>query len=245
MTTSIEQNDQLVFVVGYSTTGKSASLRNLQNQDKWIYLNCESGKKLPFKNSFNTRIITDPYEVYTYFEECINNADHVKGIIIDSLTFLMDMFESKYVINSSNTMKSWSDYQQFFKTLMQEYVPKFRKPVIIIAHVKDELDERNMEMKTSIPIKGALKNNGVEAYASTVVAAKRVTIKELEQYGNKMLEISDDERELGFKNVFQTRLTKGTIGERIRSPMGMFDRSQTYIDNDCQKLIEHLKQYYS
>ena len=40
---SITANDQLVAIVGYSSTGKSASLRNIQNQDKWIYLNTESG----------------------------------------------------------------------------------------------------------------------------------------------------------------------------------------------------------
>ena len=37
-------------------------------------------------------------------------------------------------------------------------------------------------MKTSVPIKGALKNNGVEAYFSTVVAAKKVSISDLEKY---------------------------------------------------------------
>ena len=86
-----------------------------------------------------------------------------KGIIIDSITFLMDMFESQYVLNSSNTMKAWGDYNQFFKKLMQEYVVRFNKPVIFTAHVMDTLDEKSMEMKTAVPIKGAARNNGVEA----------------------------------------------------------------------------------
>lgn len=36
-------NTQLVLVTGYSGAGKSASLRNIPNQEKWLYLNSESG----------------------------------------------------------------------------------------------------------------------------------------------------------------------------------------------------------
>jgi len=31
--------DQLVLIVGYSTQGKSDSLRNIRNQERWVYLN--------------------------------------------------------------------------------------------------------------------------------------------------------------------------------------------------------------
>ena len=237
--------DQLVLVVGYSTTGKSASLRNIRNQERWVYMGTEAGKRLPFKNKFMTVRVSDPYEVIQVLDDCIENKDEVDGAIIDSMTFLMDMLETQYVVNSANTMQAWGTYQQFFKTIMQDKVPKFGKPVVITAHVKDELDEKNMEMKTAVPIKGALKNNGVEAYFSTVVAAKKVSIKELESYGSNLLTITDEERELGFKHVFQTRITKNTTGERIRSPMGMFDRSQTYMDNDVQLLLDHLHKFYN
>lgn len=240
----IDINEQLILVVGYSTTGKSASLRNIRNQDRWVYLNCEAGKRLPFRNKFNSITITDPYEVWNYFDEAIANIDQVDGIIIDSMTFLMDMFETQYVLGAADTMKGWSNYQQYFKVLMQQKVASFKKPVIIIAHVRDDLDEKNMEIKTAVPIKGALKNNGVEAYFTTVVAAKKVPIKELEKYGNKMLTITEDEKELGFKHVFQTRLTAKTTGERLRAPMGMFSREQTYTDNDVQILLDHLHQFY-
>lgn len=238
-----DTNDQLVLVVGYSSAGKSASLRNIRDQNKWLYLNCEAGKRLPFKNTFDDYRITDPYQVHEAFTHGTDNPE-VEGVVVDSLTFLMDMFETQYVINSANTMKGWSDFQQFFKVMMQEKVPLFQKPAIFTAHVKDELDEKAMEMKTSVPIKGALKNNGVEAYFSTVVAAKRVDLKELEKYGSDLLKITDEEKELGYKHVFQTRPTKKTVGERIRSPMGMFAREQTYIDNDVQLLLDHLADFY-
>jgi len=96
-----------------------------------------------------------------------------------------------------------------------------------------------------VPIKGALKNNGVESYFSTVVATKKVALTTLEDYENDLLNITEQDELLGYKHVFQTQLTKQTIGERIRSPMGMFTRSETFIDNDAQRLLDHLHSYYS
>jgi hypothetical protein len=95
-----------------------------------------------------------------------------------------------------------------------------------------------------VPIKGSLKNNGVEAYFSTVVAAKKIQIKDLEPYSSSILNITDEERELGYKHVFQTRPTKSTVGERLRSPMGMFTKAQTFMDNDAQLLLDHLHDFY-
>lgn len=240
-----EQNDQLVCIVGYSGTGKSASLRNIRDQEHWIYCGTEAGKRLPMRHRFRDGgyRIGDPFQVHEAFD-AYTNDDNVKGIVVDSVTFMMDMFESQYVLTSSNTMQAWSQYAQFWKTLMQQKVIAFAKPTIMIAHVLDTLDEKNMEIKTSIPVKGSLKNQGLEAYFSTIVAAKKIAIKELEKYGSKMLTITDDEKELGYKHVFQTRPTKATIGERIRSPMGMFDKAETYIDNDAQLLLDHLADFY-
>lgn len=240
---SSDTNDQLVLIAGFSAAGKSASLRNIRNQERWMYLNCESGKRLPFKNNFESYRITDPYQVHEAFDHGTGNND-VDGIIIDSLTFLMDMLETQYVLASANTMKAWGDFSTFFKVLMQEKVTAFSKPVIITAHVRDDLDEKAMEMKTSVPIKGSLKNNGVEAYFSCVVAAKRMTIKDLNGYSSSLLNISEEDKELEYKHVFQTRHTKVTVGERIRSPMGLFDKNQTYMDNDVQILLDHLEEFY-
>ena len=241
---SNDMNTQLILIAGFSASGKSASLRNIRNQEKWLYLNTEAGKRLPFRNQFQTHRITDPYQVHEAFDYGTNNSA-VDGIIVDSLTFLMDMFESQYVLGSANTMKAWGDFNQFFKTIMQNKVIAFGKPVIFMAHVKEDLDEKNMELKTSVPIKGSLRGNGVEAYFSTVVSTKKVSIKELEKFNSDLLDLSDEDKELGYKHVFQTRITKGTTGERIRSPMALFTKAQTYMDNDCQLLLDHLHSFYT
>jgi hypothetical protein len=242
-----DMNVQLILIAGFSSGGKSASLRNIRNQERWMYLNTEAGKRLPFRNKFDKYNIDDPYQIWEAFDAATGNgpmANDVDGIIIDSATFMMDMLETQYVINSANTQKAWGDFAQFFKVLLQQKVVKFGKPVIIIAHAKEELDEVAMQLKTFVPVKGSLKNNGIESYFSTVVYAEKVDIKELEKCSNGMLEITEEERELGYKHVFQTRPTKKTVGKRIRSPMGMFSKEETYIDNDAQKLLDHLAAFY-
>lgn len=237
-------NDQLLLISGESASGKSASLMNLKNPERVMYLNCEAGKRLPFRNKFQNFTITDPYQIYDAFDHAESN-DKFDTIVIDTLTFLMDMFESTQVLTSENTMAAWGAYGQYFKNLMQNYVANSKQSVIILAHTRADLDEQSMSMKTNVPIKGALKNNGIEAYFSTVVSTKKISLKELEGGDPKLLTISEQDEMLGYKHVFQTQLTKETVGERIRSPMGMFTREQTYMDNDAQLLLDHLSEYYN
>lgn len=98
------QNDQLLLISGTSASGKSAALRNIRNPDKWFYLNCEN-KRLPFKSKFQEYRITDPYQVHEGLDAAAENKD-VEGVIIDTLTFLMDQVENQYVLTASNTMKA-------------------------------------------------------------------------------------------------------------------------------------------
>lgn len=255
--TIIESSDQAIMISGESGTGKSMSLRNLgkkylgdgeyepdlTNQKRWMYLNCEAGKKLPFRNNFDTYKITDPWQVHQGVEYAGTSGKH-DGVVIDTLTFLMEMFESKYIYGLADGRAAWNHFQQYFKKLMQEKVPLSGLPIIFLAHTADNLDEKKMEIKTAVPIKGALKSNGIEAYFSTVVSTKKISINELSKYGSKLLHYTDLEKELGYKHVFQTTPTKETIGDRIRAPWEMFDRSETYIDNDAAMLLHRLNEYY-
>lgn len=239
-------NDHLFLICGHSTSGKSTSFRNLQNPEGVMYLNCESGKKLPFKSKFMELTIVDPYQIYEAFQEA-ENMPHVDTIIVDSLTYLMDMFESLYIHASNNKQTAWGDFQQYFKNLMQQYVAASTKNVIFTAHLVETLNEAKMEMETKVPIKGALKGNGVESYFSVILYSKKETLKRLNEggYESKLLNMTEDEKDLGIKHVFQTRLTKESIGDRIRGPMDLWTKKETFIDNDAQFVIDRLREYYA
>lgn len=242
---SKQQNDHLILVSGMSTTGKSASLMDLRNPEGVVYLNCESNKKLPFKKSkFQEFTITDPYEVVAAFDET-ESMPEVHTIIIDSLTYLMDMFETLYVTNATDTRKAWGDYGNFFKNLMQNQVAKSTKNVVFLAHTKQVMNETEMVLGVQVAVKGALNNQGVESYFSTVISTKRLSLKALKNYTNDLLVITEDNEIDQFKYVFQTRINKDTVNERMRSPIGMWSRDETYIDNNLQSVIDRLQEFYA
>ena len=141
-------------------------------------------------------------------------------------------------------MTAWSDYAQFFKKLLQESVASSTKNVIILAHTKELLNETEGVLEVKVPIKGALANQGVESYFSCVVSTKKMLLKDLKDYENDYLNITEEDEIVGYKHVFQTRITKKTINERIRSPIGMWDVKETYIDNDISILLKVLHEYY-
>lgn len=200
-------------------------------------------KKLPFRSKYQEFIITDPLQVYEAFEHA-ETLPEVHTIVVDTLTYLMDMFESVYVIGSANTMQQWGAYAQFMKNLMQKYVASSTKNVIFLAHTRQVINESDMVMETKVPVKGSLANTGIESFFSSVISTKKMTIKKLELFKNDLLTFTPEEEALGFKYVFQTRLTKETVDERIRSAMGMWSQQETYIDNNIQHVIDRLHEYY-
>ena len=236
-------NDNLILVSGETATGKSYCLRNLDDPTGVMYLNCESNKKLPFKSSFQEFNIIDPWQVHEAMAHAETMPD-VHTIVVDSLTYLMDQFESQYVLPATNTMTAWGEFAQFFKVMMQQHVANSTKNVIFLAHTLSTLNEQKMEMETKVPVKGALKNNGIESYFSTVISTKTMTNASLEKYSSDLLTYTEDEKELGMKYVFQTRLTKQTLNEKIRSPGLMWSKDEIYIDNDLQNVIQKLHDFY-
>ena len=240
----MSENTQLVLICGKTSTGKSASLMGLHNPERVAYMNCENNKRLPFPAKFMQANVTDPLQVQQTLEALAGNPKY-DVIVVDTLTYLMDMFETQYVINSANSMKMWGEYAQFFKRLMQEGVAKSDKQIIFTAHTSDIYNEAEMVSETMVKVKGSLMNQGIESYFSTVIATKKVPLKTLEKYKNDLLTITPQEERLEFKYCYQTQLTKETVNERIRGPLGMWSPNETFIDNNAQLVLDRLKQYYN
>ena len=238
-----QYNDQLVLLCGKSATGKSTSLMGLEKPEGVMYLNCEAGKRLPFKAKFKQYTVTDPHQVLEAFDAAEGMAD-IHTIVIDSLTYLMDMYESLYVLPATNGMQAWGQFAQYFKTLMQQKVASSTKKVIFTAHTSDTLNEGEMVMETKVPVKGSLKNNGLESYFTVVIASKKVPLKTLKEYQSKLLTVTPEEEALGFKYVFQSRITRDTVNERLRGPLGLFSTEETFIDNNMQLVLNRLEEYY-
>jgi len=146
--------------------------------------------------------------------------------------------------SSKGRRQAWQEYAQYFKILMQQLVASTDKHVIMLAHTLS-IQNAHLVDRVSVPIKGSLKNNGIESYFSTVVATKRMSLDDLKPYSSSLLNITPDDQLLGFKYIFQTRLTKNTIGERIRGPMGLFTEQETFMDNNVALLLNHMIKFYT
>jgi hypothetical protein len=241
-------NNNLILVTGFSGTGKSMSLSKLENPEGVLYLNCESNKSLPFKNGnkFINKTITDPYKVYDYINQAVQHSGKVHTIAIDTVTFLMNMYESNYIVNSANSQKAWGDYAQFFMNLMQQYIAVVPQRVVLFGHTAEMIDNDKIS-HVAVKVKGSLMNNGIESFFSNVISTKKMPIKKLLEYkeGNDLLTFTPKEELLGIKHVFQTQLTKETINERIRGPEEppMWSVPETFINNDLELVFKRIKEY--
>lgn len=239
----MSQNKNIVLIMGKPNTGKSTSLMKLANQDKMVYLNTDL-KELPFKSRFLKSVdVADAMDVLSYINE-IEKAPMVEGAVLDTLTFLMSMYERQYVANAANGQKAWGDYGNFYKEFIHA-IKAGSKDYAILAHEDTVLNEQSMQMETRIPVKGSVGKVGVEADFTTILSTKQMPIKKLEGFENDLLHITDEEREDGFKYVFVTRVTKDSIGEKMRSAIGLWNRKELYIDNDLNQVFARLKEYYA
>ena len=234
-------NKNIVLVMGKPNSGKSTSLRNLSDQGSMIYLNTDL-KEIPFKDKFMKNVeVSDAIDVLAYIQEIESQAT-VTGAVLDTVTFLMSMYERQYVINSADTQKAWGSYGNFYKEFIHA-IKSGTKDYVIFAHEESLLNKEAMQMETKIPVKGAVGKIGVEADFTTILAAKQIPVKQLEGIQNDLLHITDQEREDGVKYVFCTRITKDTLGEKMRAAIGLWNRNELYIDNDVEQVLTRLRQY--
>lgn len=235
------QNKNILLVMGKPNTGKSSSLRNLP-QERMVYLNTDL-KALPFRHKFAAVAeISDAIDVLSYITEIENNPD-IDGAVLDTITFLMQMYERQYVTNSADTQKAWGGYGNFYREFVHA-IKAGSKDYVILAHEDTQYNETTMSFDTKIPIKGAVGKIGVEADFTTIIGSKQVQTAKLKDHANGLLSITPEEVEDGIKYVFCTRITKEHPGEKLRAPMGFWDRSELYIDNDVQQVFDRMKTYY-
>lgn len=241
----MSQNKNIVLVMGKPNTGKSTSLRNLQ-QETMVYLNTDL-KEIPFRDRFMASVeVADARDILDYVAQ-IEESPEATGAILDTLTFLMSMYERQYVVPLAGTKQgqaAWGDYGNFYREVIHA-IKSGTKDYAILAHEETSFNEQAMSMECRVPVKGAVGKVGVEADFTTILSTMQIPVKKLEGIENDLLTITDEEREDGVKYVFCTRITKETAGSKMRSAMGLWDRNELFIDNDLDLVFKRLHDYYN
>lgn len=233
-------HNTVIMVMGLPNSGKSHSLSYLKNPERWVLLNSDL-KALPIKIDFAAQVrVEDPLHIFQFIQEIEENPD-IDGIVIDTLTYLIDRYETMHVLTATNTQQAWGSYSQYFKKLITR-INASPKDFIVMAHAHTDIVEATGQINTYVPVKGALKKTGVEGEFNTILGAEVKKVTDLEQYESDYLTVTPEEDEDGVKRVFITRTTKATLGSKMRSPP-IWSRNDLYIDNNIQTVIDKHKEY--
>lgn len=236
----------IIFLSGRSDTGKTASLRNLENPKKKLYLNFES-KDVPFQFDFVERKIVDPYQLHTLSEKLIENGtEKFDTLIVDSITACMSLFTVKYMgQDCTDTRAAWGAYGDFYEKWAKEILPRLPQQVIVLAHVDEYEEKGTLNTYYQAVVQGRLAKIGLEADFGLVANTVLMPTADLKNFETPLLNVTEEDEIEGFKYVIQTRKTLDTKDTKIRSPLGMWDKNETYIDSNVQLLLDRFNQYYS
>lgn len=164
----MSQNKKVLMIMGKPNTGKSSSLRNM-NQESMVYLNTDL-KDVPFRDRFMANVeVADARDILHFISEVENNPE-VTGVALDTLTFLMQMYERQYVVPYAGTKSgqtAWGDYGNFYREFIHA-IKSGSKNYVIMAHEDESLNEQAGVMESRVPIKGAVGKVGVN-FCSTMV----------------------------------------------------------------------------
>lgn len=239
----MSSNKKVVLIMGKPNTGKSASLRNLTDQPSMVYLNTDL-KDLPYVDKFAKNVeVADAMDVLSYIQEIEANPK-ISGAVLDTLTFLMQMYYRQYVATATDTQKAWGQYGLFYSELIHK-IKSGTKNYIILAHEATSLNEQTNQFESVVPVQGAVGKRGVEADFTTILTSKQIPTKKLQDITNDLLVVTPEELEDKHKFVFATRITAESIGDKTRSAMGLWKRNELYIDNDMNKVLTRLNEYYN
>ena len=238
----MSSNRKVVLICGDAASGKTSSFAELNDSKGIMFLNCEGGGKEPtFNSEMQVYTIGTPDDVIEAFAVADADPD-CHTIVIDGLNYLMDMFYSQNIHGSAIGMAGWADYGQYFRNLMNQTVANSTKNVIFTAHASKALNEVEGTYETSVPVQGALKGK-IESFFTTIIYAKKLPVGKI-KVKNDMLNIDEDDEASGVKYVFQTKIDKSAISEKIRGPLRMWKANERFIDNNAQHVLDRLNEYY-
>lgn len=222
---------KLVGVAGPSGHGKSTSLRHMDPKET-LMLNV-AGKDLPFqgskkkynKENKNYLEATTSDKVVSILKKVSENMPHIKHVVIDDFQYIVGLeFVEKALEKGYDKFSSMA--QHIVNIVSPALHQKLRDDLYVIILTHDEIIDKDYEKVRKMKTAGKLVDQHITLEGFFTV----VFFTELRKKEGK--------EELGY--YFRTR-TDGV--DNSKSPMGMFE--DTLIDNDMQKALDTMKEYYS
>lgn len=204
-----------VLIMGRSGSGKSASLRNVSET---LFVVNVNKKPLPFKPNPNLKVMN--CDEYLKIKSALKAAYEkgIKAAVIDDAGYLMTgkFMAGHKQAKGNSQFDLYNEIADNFYSLIRFVVDDLPEDMVVFVTMHEEKNDFGESKPKTI---GKLLDDKVcvEGMFTIVLHAMK----------------------LDGKYVFATN-TDGL--DVTKSPIGMFD--QTYVDNDVQKVLDRIREYY-
>lgn len=222
----------VVMILGKSGTGKSTSIKTLNPKDT-VIINVLK-KRLPFKgssslyNKENKNLFNvDDYNSINSFLESINkNAEYVKNVVIDDMTYVMrkEYFKSAKITGFTKFVDMGAHFQSIIQTAENA---REDLNVFLVLHCEDVISDNVIVSYKPSTIGKMIDNtyNPVEVVPVVLFSS-----------------VKYDEDKKPIYGFYTHRCMEGSIEIPAKSPDGMF--SEDFIPNDLGLVITTMNKYY-
>ena len=212
----------LVLILGQSGTGKSTSIRNMDNKDTFIIQ--VVNKPLPFKgfksdyplmdkNGEGKRVVSDNYDKIISCLKYLNNDENIKNIVIDDFQYVIS---NEFMVRAKEKgFDKFTEMAQHYYMII-EIASRLREDlnIFFLSH-SEQKEDGTSKVKTI----GKLLDEKITIEGLFTIVLNTV--------------IQDN------KYYFQTQ---NNGFNTTKSPLGMFD--EQLIENDLKLVTEKINEYY-
>ena len=214
----------MILVIGPTGSGKTTCLRNLE-KEKAVYIDFDRKAIKAFRDmdKFREWVKIDYVDHLIPGLKALETDPDCDTIIIDTLSFALDMFVAQHIDTAADTRAAWGDYKRWYKEMIH-IAKSSKKSYIFLTHEKSSYNEASMEVKTNAYAQGSISGMIEADFAVVAYTHKYVGSDGLPKYG------------------FLVNPTKDTLALSAKSPFGMFDEPLVE-DNDINILIKAADEY--
>ena len=220
----MSENKKMVLNVGGTGTGKTTGLRNL-DKARTVYIDFDrkSIKAFPDMDKFREWVKIDFVDHLVPGLIALEADPECDTIVIDTLSFALDMFVAQKIDTAADTRAAWGDYKRFYKEVIH-LAKSSTKSYIFLTHEKSVYNEAAMETKTTAYAQGSIAGMIEADFALVAYSHKYVNDDGMPAYG------------------YLVGPTKDTLALSAKSPMGMFPNPLVE-DNDITILLKAADEY--
>lgn len=222
----------VILILGKSGTGKSSSIRTLDPKSTVVFNVLK--KRLPFKGSQslyskenkNLFNLDDYSAINSYLESIGKNAEYVKNVVCDDVTYIMrkEYFKSAKVTGFSKFVDIGAHFQSIIQT-----AENLRDDlnVFLIMHCEEVVSDNVIVGYKPSTIGKMIDNsyNPVEVVPMVLFSSVRYDENKKPQYG-----------------FYTHRCMEGSVEIPAKSPDGMFE--EDFIANDLSYVVSKMNEYY-